>query len=110
MARGTGLELPGNVTNLMLARWFEERGDTAGAFRAARRQNLHFYTVAPAQLYEEGRLSALNGDTASAVRAYEHYLVLRDQPDSGPVADQVRQARTHLAALTTRRPPATSAP
>ena len=100
MARGTGLELPGNVANLILARWFEERGDTAAAFRAARRQNLRFSTVAPAQLYEEGRLSALNGDTANAVRAYKHYLTLRDQPDPGPMADEVRQAKAQLAALT----------
>jgi hypothetical protein len=110
MARGTGLELPGNVANLMLARWFEERGDTAAAFRAARRQNLRFYTVAPAHLREEGRLAALTGDTAGAVRAYEHYLTLRDQPDPGPMADEVRRVKVHLAALTTRRPPATSAP
>jgi hypothetical protein len=103
MARGTGLELPGNVANLMLARWFEERGDTAAAFRAARRLNLRFFTIAPAQLYEEGRLSALNGDTASAVRAYQHYLTLRDQPDPGPMTDEVRQVKTHLAALTARR-------
>jgi hypothetical protein len=110
MARGTGLELPGNVANLLLARWFEERGDTAAAFRAARRQNLRFLTVAPAQLYEEGRLSALSGDTSSAVRAYEHYLTLRDQPDPGPMADEVRQVKAHLAALTARRPAAASTP
>ena len=103
MARGTGLELPGNVANLMLARWFEELGDTAAAVRAARRQNLRFYPVAPAQLYAEGRLSALNGDTANAVRAYQHYLTLRDQPDPGPMADEVRQVKAHLAALTARR-------
>ena len=102
MARGIGLELPGNVANLMLARWFEERGDTAAAFRAARRQNLRFYTVAPAQLREEGRLAALTGDTAGAVRAYQHYLTLRDQPDPGPMADEVRQVKAHLAALTAR--------
>jgi hypothetical protein len=110
MARGIGLELPGNVANLMLARWFEERGDTAAAFSAARRQNLRFYTVAPAQLYEEGRLSALNGDTANAVRAYQHYLTLRDQPDPGPMADEVRQVKAHLAALTATRSAAAAVP
>jgi hypothetical protein len=110
MARGVGLELPGNVANLMLARWFEEQGDTAAAFRAARRQNLRFSIVAPAQLYEEGRLAALNGDTASAVRAFEHFLTLRDQPDPGPMTDQVRQAEAQVAALTARRSAAAAVP
>jgi len=50
-------------------------------------------------LREEGRLAALAGDTAGAIRAYQHYLTLRDQPDPGPMGEEVSRVRTHLAAL-----------
>jgi hypothetical protein len=32
-------------------------------------------------LRQEGRLAALAGDTTGAIRAYEHYLTLRTNPD-----------------------------
>ena len=32
-------------------------------------------------LVTEGRLAARVGDTAGAIRAYEHYLVLRSNPE-----------------------------
>ena len=43
-------------------------------------------------LKEEGDLCVILGDTAGAVRAYEHYLVLRDDPDdlARPQVDSVR--------------------
>ena len=53
----------------------------------------------PAYLWEEGRLAALTGDTAGAIRAYHDYLTLRDQPDPGPMEDEVRQVKAHLAEL-----------
>jgi hypothetical protein len=38
-------------------------------------------------LREEGRLAALTGDTASAVRVYPHYLALHPNPELEIVAD-----------------------
>jgi hypothetical protein len=49
-------------------------------------------------LREEGRLSALTGDTASAIRAYRHYLGLRYDPEPGLVP-QVERVRQELARL-----------
>lgn len=51
-------------------------------------------------LREEGRLAAMAGDAAGAIRAYRHYLTLRDQPDPGAMTDEVSRVRAHLAALT----------
>jgi hypothetical protein len=103
MAQGNGLELPGNLANLMLARWLGERGDVTSALLVARSRvytiNTEFSMLVPAYLREEGRLAALAGDTAGAVRAYQHYLRLRDQPDPGPTADQVRAVKAHLSEL-----------
>jgi hypothetical protein len=55
----------------------------------------------PAYFREEGRLAALAGDTTNAIRAYEYYLNVRDDPDPAlqPVVDSVR---AELAALVAR--------
>ena len=44
------------------------------------------------QLREEGRYAANSGDNAGAIRAYSHYLRLRDNPDPALMsqADSVR--------------------
>jgi eukaryotic-like serine/threonine-protein kinase len=103
MRQGTGLELPGNLANLLLAHWLEARGDLPGALAAVRRRvyaaNDAFTMLYPAYLREEGRLAALTGDTAGAIRAYQHFLTLRDRPDPGPMQDEVRQVKAHLAEL-----------
>lgn len=104
MRQGTGLELPGNVANLMIARWREAQVNYQSALAAVRRrlggmQNTHFTLITTAYLREEGRLAALVGDTAAAVRAYSHYLTLRDDPDPGPMEEEVRRVKAHLAEL-----------
>ncbi len=104
MRRGTGLELPGALANLMIARWRERQGDHRSALAAVRRRsrtgNADFIILIPAHLREEGRLAALTGDTAGAIDAYTYYLTLRDQPDPGPMEEEVRRVREHLATLT----------
>ena len=49
-------------------------------------------------LREEGRLAALTGDTAGAMRAYRHYLGLRYDPEPRLVP-QVEWVRRELARL-----------
>jgi hypothetical protein len=52
----------------------------------------------PAFLREEGRLAALAGDTAGAIRAYDEYLVMRTHPDPPfqPQRDSVIAERAAL--------------
>jgi hypothetical protein len=90
--------------NLLLAHLWERQGDIPRALRAARRRAGGF-RLGPLYLSsflrEEGRLAALTGDTAGAVRAYRHYLALR--PDPAPsVRPAVEQVRRELAALQVR--------
>ena len=59
--------------------------------------------LAPAYRREEGRLAALVGDTVGAIRAYERYLAVRDQPDDGPMRDEVDRVRAVLTALVGER-------
>ncbi len=90
--------------NLQLARLWEAEGDLPRALEAVRRR-AGAYGEAPLYLAtffrEEGRLTALVGDTTAAVRAYRHYLGLRYDPESSlrPAVDSVRSA---LAALELR--------
>ena len=45
-------------------------------------------------LREEGRLAALAGDTAGAVRAYRHYLAIRPVPEpEAAIEDAAVRAR-----------------
>ncbi len=59
---------------------------------------LNYPDALPEYLREEGRYGALVGDTAGAIRAYRHYLALREDPDPPwrPARDSVR---VELAAL-----------
>jgi hypothetical protein len=65
---------------LVAARLLEAGDDTSGALRALRRRTDDLDYLAPV-LREEGRLAAITGDTAGAVRAYRHYLALRADPE-----------------------------
>jgi tetratricopeptide (TPR) repeat protein len=77
----------------VLARSYEQSGDRAGALRAIRRG---IWYNPPRQLApllrEEGRLAASLGDRAGAIRAYEHYLALRTDPEPifRPERDRIR--------------------
>jgi hypothetical protein len=84
--------------NLVVARLKEARGDRVGALAATRRR-LYFYAeplYLSTYLREEGRLAAITGDRAGAIRAYQHYLALRTNPEPS-VRPQVEQVRTDLA-------------
>jgi TolB-like protein len=93
--------------NLVVARVAEEQGDLPRALRAVRRR-ASGYTLLPhwylsSFLREEGRLAALTGDTAGAVRAYRHYLALRPDPEP-ELRPEVERVRTALAGLVASRP------
>jgi hypothetical protein len=79
---------------LIAARLFEARGDPRRALAALRRRpyRASAVTFLSTFLREEGRLAAVVGDTAGAVRAYRHYLALRPNPDAArkPEVDAVR--------------------
>jgi serine/threonine-protein kinase len=87
--------------NLVLARAAEYQGDLPLALSALRRRAGGFM-LAPhfmsAFLREEGRLSALTGDTAGAIRAYQHYLALRRDPEPA-LRPEVERVRAELSAL-----------
>ncbi|MBI1967468.1 MAG: hypothetical protein HYS40_05725 [Gemmatimonadetes bacterium] len=86
--------------NLVVARLHEARGDLPSALAAVRRRTpfqflpLYFSTY----LREEGRLAALAGDTAGAIRAYWRYLDLRREAEPAliPQRDSVRTALARL--------------
>jgi serine/threonine-protein kinase len=95
-------------TNLVLARLWEAQGDLPLALAAVRRRGSSFLEAPyfiTTFLREEGRLAALTGDTASAIRAYRHYLGLRYDPEPGLVPE-VERVRGELTTLT--RPKAAS--
>ena len=80
------------IGNLTAARIYEKRGDGLRALGMIRRQS-SWNTYLSTQLREEGRLAALVGDRASAVRAYRHYIALRSEaePRLRPGVDAVRR-------------------
>jgi serine/threonine-protein kinase len=88
------------AANLQIAHLEESRGNLTGALRALRRRayfdwDLTFFSTA---LREEGRIAALAGDRADAVRAYQHYLALRSDPEPSQ-KPEVEQVRSELATL-----------
>jgi hypothetical protein len=97
------------AANLVIARLAEAQGDLALGLRAVRRRGSGFIASFPwylsTFLHEEGRLSALTGDTAGAIRAYQHYLALRPNPEPGvkPQVDRVREELTRLVGEHPRR-------
>lgn len=79
--------------DLIVARLHEMAGDLPGALAAARRQKAWYPPeYLSTALREEGRLAALVGDTAAAVRAWRHYVALRShaEPERQAEVDQVR--------------------
>lgn len=91
--------------NLTAARLFERAGRLDAALVALGRRvrltafgDIRYLVALPLVLREEGRLMALTGDTASAIRAYRRYLALRDTPDLAvrPEVDSVRSALARL--------------
>ncbi len=92
--------------NLVVARAAEAQGDLALAMRALRRRGSgvgQFPFYLSTFLREEGRIAALTGDTAGAVRAYQHYLALRPNPEPA-VKPDVDQVRTELGRLLEEHP------
>jgi serine/threonine-protein kinase len=93
-------------TNLVIARLAEMQGDLPRALGAVRRPG-GGYQLAPTYLStflrEEGRLATLTGDTAGAVRAYQHYLALRPNPEPR-VRPEVERVRGELARLLGEQP------
>jgi hypothetical protein len=109
-----GLPLPrmgdpiaAEVQNLLLARMLAQIGDPQRALAAIRRRPTFSvflcstYWSAPEYLREEARLAATVGDAAGAIRAYQHYLALRENPDP-PWRASWDSARAELAALVAR--------
>jgi protein kinase-like protein len=94
------------LDNLVLARMLLQFGDTAAALAASRRRMYHgdwqiggHADLLVDFLREEGRLAAMTGDRAGAIRAYNHYLALREDPDWPPWREERDQVRRELAAL-----------
>jgi serine/threonine-protein kinase len=87
--------------NLIVARVAEAQGDFALALKAVRRRDGDFATFQwylSTFLREEGRLAALTGDTVGAVRAYQHFLMLRSNPEP-EMRGESEQVREQLAKL-----------
>ena len=84
----------------------EAQGDLHLALRAVRRRAGR-YNMLPTWylstfLREEGRLAALTGDTAGAIRAYQHHLALRPDPEP-EVKPEVERVGAELAKLMRQR-------
>ncbi|HEU5304726.1 MAG TPA: hypothetical protein VFU40_08800, partial [Gemmatimonadales bacterium] len=86
--------------NLIAARLFEEQGNLPQALVAIRRR---VWDLTPNPFYvtyhrEEGRLAALNGDWAGAIRAYRRYLAIRSGAEPG-LQPEVAAVRAELEGL-----------
>jgi hypothetical protein len=93
---------PSLGANLVVARIAEAQGNLPLALKAVRRR-AGSYDLLPGWylstfLHEEGRLAALTGDTTGAIRAYQHYLALRPNPEP-EVKREVDGVREELARL-----------
>jgi len=86
--------------NLILARWHESRGDQKSALAAVRRRVYHWGVRVGLWTFlrQEGRLAALAGDRAGAIRAYRHYLTFRSNPEPS-IRPEVDSVRAELARL-----------
>ncbi len=87
--------------NLLISRLYERQGDLPRAVAAIRRGGE--FAIGPnpylsTYLREDGRLSALVGDHDRAVRAYQHYLALRTDPEPR-LKPEVDAVRAELALL-----------
>jgi hypothetical protein len=87
--------------NLVVARVAETEGDLALALKAVRRRDGdfgRFQWYLSTFLREEGRLAALTGDSAGAIGAYQHFLMLRPDPEP-EMRRENEQVRGELAKL-----------
>jgi serine/threonine-protein kinase len=86
--------------NLLLARLYEAQGDLPRAAQTIKRRvfALGVPVYLATYLREEGRLAALTGDRDGAIRAYRHYLTLRDDPEPS-LLRQASEVRKELAKL-----------
>ncbi len=97
--------VPAAFANLVVARMREAQGDVDGALAAIRRRanfpDPGFLWTLASFLREEGRLATMAGDKMGAIRAYEHYLTLRTNPDP-PLQPQRDSVVAELAELVGR--------
>jgi DNA-binding SARP family transcriptional activator len=86
--------------NLVLARLWASRGNLDSALAVVRRRPYHWREVQylTSFLREEGRMAVAVGELDVAVRAYEHYLALRGDPDHSVVAE-VEEVQRELTQL-----------
>jgi cbb3-type cytochrome oxidase subunit 3 len=102
LARGPYMtsQLLWDVTVLAAARLFEKAGDLTRARAAVRRRNSfgRIPVLLAPHLLETARLSQALGDRSAAIRDYEHYLALRDDPDPTLLPER-RAAEIALASL-----------
>jgi DNA-binding SARP family transcriptional activator len=92
------------LQNLLITDLWTARGEYDRALAAVRRRRNRWpIACGPYQLPEflvrEGRLAAMLGDTAVAIAAYDHYLKLRTNPDSGVLMEERLAVERHLAEL-----------
>lgn len=80
------------VGNILAARLHERRGDRRRSLEIVQRRAA-FGMFLSTQLREEGRLAALIGDRATAVRAYRHYVALRSKAEPRLRSDVERVRR-----------------
>ena len=90
--------------NLVVARLLESQSNLPGALAAVRRRvyglGMRYYLST--YLRQEGRLAALTGDRAGAIRAYQHYLALREDPEP-PLRSDRDSVRAEVARLVRER-------
>jgi hypothetical protein len=106
LARGANApSLVRSLAALTAARLWEDRSDRVAALRALRRNSFDFSNSNKDRAVisrEEGRLAAMTGDKATAIKAYERYLRFRANADPSLVADR-EKVRAELQRLTDSR-------
>ncbi len=87
-----------SVATVIAARLYEQQGDLTHALAITRRRTSWSNQLLSTQRRQEGRLAALVGDTAGAIRAYRHYLALRSDPEPW-LKPEVERVRMELQRL-----------
>ena len=93
-----------DYASIALARLREQAGDRAGALAALRYRHyfIGWQPFLATSLRDEGRLAAELGDREGAIRAYEHHLALRYDPEPA-IRASTDSARAELARLKAAR-------
>lgn len=86
--------------HVALAQLYEAAGDSAAALAALRRRAYYegWQPYLAVILRNEGRLAVALGDTARAVKAYDHYLAFRYDPEPS-LQPEAKLVAAELAAL-----------